>query len=119
MTDDNQRALAETVFEREQRREKEISDALKMEAERHEHYVWHETRKSPQNRAGRARYETRKSVGVFVTCRVIRRGKEAISLPGSLRAVSTCRSELRPWASRRGYTTKIRQPGSGANSTPY
>jgi hypothetical protein len=35
MTDDNQRALAETVFEREQRREKEISNALKMEAERH------------------------------------------------------------------------------------
>jgi hypothetical protein len=35
MTDDNQRALAETVFEREQRREKEISEALKMEAERH------------------------------------------------------------------------------------
>jgi hypothetical protein len=34
MTDDNQRALAETVFEREQRREREISDALKMEAER-------------------------------------------------------------------------------------
>ena len=27
MTDSNQRALAETVFEREQRREKEISDA--------------------------------------------------------------------------------------------
>jgi len=35
MTDDNQRALAETVFEREQRREKEISEALKMEAARH------------------------------------------------------------------------------------
>jgi len=35
MTDDNQRALAETVFERERRREKEISDALKMEAARH------------------------------------------------------------------------------------
>jgi hypothetical protein len=34
MTDDNQRSLAETVFEREQRREKEISDAMKMEAAR-------------------------------------------------------------------------------------
>lgn len=29
-------AFAETVFEREQRREKEIKDALKLEAERHE-----------------------------------------------------------------------------------
>jgi len=35
MTDNNQRALAETIFEREQRRESEISDALKMEAARH------------------------------------------------------------------------------------
>jgi hypothetical protein len=35
MTDDNQRALAETVFEREQRREKEINEALKIEAARH------------------------------------------------------------------------------------
>jgi hypothetical protein len=34
MTNDNQRALAETVFEREQRREREISEALKMEARR-------------------------------------------------------------------------------------
>jgi len=34
MTDDNQRALAETVFERAQRREREISAALKMEAAR-------------------------------------------------------------------------------------
>jgi hypothetical protein len=35
---DNSRAFAfsETVFEREQRREKEIKDALKLEAERHE-----------------------------------------------------------------------------------
>jgi hypothetical protein len=35
MTDDNQRALAETVFEREQRREKEINEALKIEGARH------------------------------------------------------------------------------------
>jgi hypothetical protein len=35
MIDDNQRVLAETVFEREQRREREISDALKIEAARH------------------------------------------------------------------------------------
>jgi hypothetical protein len=35
MTDDNQRLLAETVFEREQRREKEINEALKIEAARH------------------------------------------------------------------------------------
>jgi hypothetical protein len=35
MTDDNPRALAETVFEREQRREKEISEALKIEGARH------------------------------------------------------------------------------------
>jgi hypothetical protein len=34
MTDDNHSALAETVFQCEQRREREISDALKMEAER-------------------------------------------------------------------------------------
>jgi glycosylphosphatidylinositol transamidase (GPIT) subunit GPI8 len=33
---DNSRAFAETVFERAQRREKEIKDALKLEAERHE-----------------------------------------------------------------------------------
>ena len=32
MTDDDQRALAETIFERAQRREREISDALKKEA---------------------------------------------------------------------------------------
>jgi hypothetical protein len=35
MTDDYKRAVAETVFEREQRREKEISEALKIEAARH------------------------------------------------------------------------------------
>jgi len=35
MTDDNQRLLAGTVFEREQRREKEINEALKIEAARH------------------------------------------------------------------------------------
>ena len=35
MTDNNQRALAETIFEREQRREREISGALKMAAARH------------------------------------------------------------------------------------
>jgi hypothetical protein len=33
---DNSRAFAETVFEREQRRETEIKDALKLEAERYE-----------------------------------------------------------------------------------
>jgi hypothetical protein len=33
---DNSRAVAESVFERAQRREKEIKDALKLEAERHE-----------------------------------------------------------------------------------
>jgi hypothetical protein len=33
---DNSRAFAETVFKREQRREKEIKGALKLEAERHE-----------------------------------------------------------------------------------
>jgi len=36
MIDNKQRAFAETVFEREQRREKEIKDALKLEAQRHE-----------------------------------------------------------------------------------
>jgi hypothetical protein len=38
ITIDKSRAFsfAETVFEREQRREKEIKDALKLEAERHE-----------------------------------------------------------------------------------
>ena len=36
MTDSDKRAFAETVFEREQRREKEIKDALKLEAERQE-----------------------------------------------------------------------------------
>jgi hypothetical protein len=39
MTDSNQRALAETIFERGQRREREISDALKLEAKRHEAVV--------------------------------------------------------------------------------
>jgi hypothetical protein len=39
MTDDNQRALAETIFGRGQRREREISDALKLEAKRHEAVV--------------------------------------------------------------------------------
>jgi hypothetical protein len=34
MIDDSQRALAETVFEREPRREREINDALTMEAAR-------------------------------------------------------------------------------------
>jgi hypothetical protein len=36
MTDSDKRAFAETVFEREQRREKEISSALRLEAHRHE-----------------------------------------------------------------------------------
>ena len=36
MTDSDKRAFAETVFEREQRREKEISSALKLEAQRHD-----------------------------------------------------------------------------------
>jgi len=36
MTDNKQRAFAETVFEREQTGEKEISSALKVEAQRHE-----------------------------------------------------------------------------------
>jgi hypothetical protein len=34
MTDDRHRALAETIFESEQRREREISDAFKIEAAR-------------------------------------------------------------------------------------
>ena len=34
MSDTNQRAVAETVFERNQRREAEINDALKQEAAR-------------------------------------------------------------------------------------
>jgi hypothetical protein len=36
MTDDNSRAFAETVFQGEPTRQKQIKDALKMEAERHE-----------------------------------------------------------------------------------
>jgi hypothetical protein len=36
MADNKQRAFAETVFEREQRREKQISSALKLAAQRHE-----------------------------------------------------------------------------------
>jgi hypothetical protein len=36
MIDDNSRAFAETVFQREPTRGKEIKDALKMEAERQE-----------------------------------------------------------------------------------
>jgi hypothetical protein len=39
MSDDNQRALAETIFERGQTREREISDALRLEAKRHEAVV--------------------------------------------------------------------------------
>jgi hypothetical protein len=39
MTDTKQRAFAETVFEREQRREKEIKDALKLEAQRRDAVV--------------------------------------------------------------------------------
>ena len=35
MIDRDARAVAETVFERERRREREISDALKLEEERH------------------------------------------------------------------------------------
>jgi hypothetical protein len=35
MMNDDPRAVAETIFEREQRREREISDALKLEEERH------------------------------------------------------------------------------------
>ena len=31
MTDDNKRALADSIFERELRRENEVSDALKIE----------------------------------------------------------------------------------------
>ncbi len=36
MTVDAERAFAETVFEREQGREREIKNALQLEAERHE-----------------------------------------------------------------------------------
>jgi hypothetical protein len=36
MIDDNSRGFADTVFQREPTREKEIKDALKMEAERRE-----------------------------------------------------------------------------------
>jgi hypothetical protein len=36
MIDKDSRAVAETVFEREKRREREIGDALKLEEERHE-----------------------------------------------------------------------------------
>jgi hypothetical protein len=36
MIDNKQRAFAETVFEREHRREKEITSALKLEAQRHD-----------------------------------------------------------------------------------
>jgi hypothetical protein len=39
MIDANSRAFAETVFQREPTREKEIKDALKMEAERQEAVV--------------------------------------------------------------------------------
>jgi hypothetical protein len=35
MADDNQRAVAESVFDRAQRREREISEALKLEEVRH------------------------------------------------------------------------------------
>jgi len=35
MTDKNARAAAETVFDREQRRERQIGDAMKLEEERH------------------------------------------------------------------------------------
>ena len=35
MINNDPRAVAETLFEREQRREREISDALKLEEERH------------------------------------------------------------------------------------
>ena len=35
MAEDNQRAEAESVFDRAQRREREISEALKLEEERH------------------------------------------------------------------------------------
>jgi hypothetical protein len=40
MTDYDLRAFAETVFEREQRREKELRDALRLEAERHDATLW-------------------------------------------------------------------------------
>jgi hypothetical protein len=36
MSDYDLRASAETVFQREQRREKELRDALRLEAERHD-----------------------------------------------------------------------------------
>jgi hypothetical protein len=36
MIDRDARAVAETIFERQQRREREIGDALKLEEERHE-----------------------------------------------------------------------------------
>jgi hypothetical protein len=36
MTEDNQLALAESVFDHERRPEREVSKALKLEAERHE-----------------------------------------------------------------------------------
>jgi hypothetical protein len=36
MSDTNQRGVAESLFERTQRREEEINYALKLEAERHE-----------------------------------------------------------------------------------
>lgn len=35
MTDKDQRATAETVFDREQRRERELGEALRLEEERH------------------------------------------------------------------------------------
>ncbi len=35
MTEKNARAVAETLFEREQRRDREINEALKLEGERH------------------------------------------------------------------------------------
>jgi hypothetical protein len=35
MTDNDQRATAETVFDREQRRERELGGALRLEEERH------------------------------------------------------------------------------------
>jgi len=45
MTDNNQRVLAEAIFERGQRREREISDGLKLEAKRHEAVVQNMHRK--------------------------------------------------------------------------
>ena len=35
MTEKNARAVAETLFEREQRRDRQINEALKLEEERH------------------------------------------------------------------------------------